>query len=155
MVAPHNPTGAWEVEVQNVLILNEAQSLPFHTDVKEISENLRLRYRYLDLRRPQMQNLLHLRHRVLQLTRQYFSQNGFWEVETPYLYKSTPEGARDFLVPARLMPGHFYALTQSPQLLKQMLMVSGVERYFQVVRCFRDEDLRADRQPELLKWISK
>lgn len=146
---PSLQTGNIDVMVNNLVILNEAITPPFPLkDEIDTHEDLRLKYRYLDLRRPKLQKNLLLRHRMYQITRKYFDENNFVEIETPVLMKSTPEGARDFLVPSRLHKGKFYALPQSPQTYKQILMVAGFDRYFQIVKCFRDEDLRADRQPE-------
>src|SRR6266446_2402049 len=150
-VNPRIPTGEIEVLVSEMKVLNESRPLPFQIEGgadAEVDETLRLKYRYLDMRRASVLKGFQIRDLLCRAVRDYLHEHGFLEVETPFLTRSTPEGARDFLVPSRLQPGSFYALPQSPQLFKQLLMVAGFERYFQIVRCFRDEDLRRDRQPE-------
>src|SRR3981189_287523 len=146
---PKLATGDIEVLPQSLTVLNRAENLPFQLDAELSNEDLELTYRYFDLRRPRLSRNLQTRHRVIQATRQFLDLQGFLEIETPILSKSTPEGAREFLVPSRLIPNHFYALSQSPQQYKQLLMVGGVEKYFQLAKCFRDEDPRADRITEL------
>jgi aspartyl-tRNA synthetase len=146
---PNVPTGEIEVRATDVRVLNEAKTPPFQiSEDANVAEDTRLKYRYLDLRRPRLQHNIGLRHRIAMAIRKYFDEQGFWEIETPILTKSTPEGARDFLVPSRVHPGEFFALPQSPQIFKQILMIAGMDRYVQIVRCFRDEDQRADRQLE-------
>lgn len=146
---PNMKTGQIEIEVSKITVLNEAKTTPFDiSDDINASDDLRLQYRYLDLRRPEMLKALKIRNRITQAVHRYLDENNFLDIETPYLTRSTPEGARDYLVPSRVYPGHFYALPQSPQLFKQLLMGAGVDRYYQIARCFRDEDLRGDRQPE-------
>ena len=146
---PNMETGDIEIEATELRVLSKSETPPIYIkDNDNVSEDLRLKYRYLDLRKPSMQRNLVLRSKVARIVRNYLTDNNFVEIETPFLIKPSPEGARDYLVPSRVNPGKFYALPQSPQLFKQLLMVSGMDRYFQIVKCFRDEDLRADRQPE-------
>ncbi|HOI25129.1 MAG TPA: aspartate--tRNA ligase [Caldisericia bacterium] len=148
-INPQMKTGQIEIIVDKIEILSSANQLPFNVlNSQNVDENLRMKYRFIDLRNLEVMNSFKMRHEIMQSTRKFFTEQGFWEVDTPYLAKSTPEGARDFLVPSRIHSGHFYALTQSPQIFKQLLMMGGIDKYFQICRCFRDEDFRLDRQPE-------
>jgi aspartyl-tRNA synthetase len=147
-VNPEMPTGAVEIDVTDLRVLSEAEVPPFQVTDEDVGLDMRLKYRYIDLRRPEMQKIFQMRHKAAQVTRRYLSEEGYLEVETPVLINSSPEGARDFLVPSRMHPGQFYALPQSPQQMKQMLMIAGFDKYFQLAKCFRDEDFRADRQAE-------
>jgi len=153
---PRIPSGEIEVHADQVVVLNACLPLPFPVaEEAQVDERLRLQYRYIDLRRPRMAGNLLLRHRVVKFIRDFLDTRGFLEIDTPILANPTPEGARDYLVPSRLHSGSFYALPQSPQQFKQLCMVAGVDRYFQIARCFRDEDLRANRQPEFTQWSRK
>src|ERR1700748_2500683 len=146
VINPKLPTGEIEIRVKSMEVLSSSPTPPFTPDSHEtVNEERRLQYRYIDLRRPEMSQTLRTRYQVTKIMRDYLGERGFWEIETPFLTKSTPEGSRDFIVPSRLVPGSFYALPQSPQLFKQILMVGGVDKYMQIVRCFRDEDPRGDR----------
>ncbi len=146
-------SGQVEIDASEINLLNSSESLPFDIDdYHEVSEEIRLRYRYLDLRRPDMAKKIKMRSQITQYLRQFMNQHNFLEIETPMMTKTTPEGSRDYVVPSRTQPGKFFALAQSPQIFKQLLMVAGMERYYQIVRCFRDEDLRADRQPEFTQF---
>lgn len=149
-INPKIKTGQVEVQVSNIEIINKSETPPFAINEENVNvdENIRLKYRYLDLRRQELAQTFKMRHQTTRSIRQYLDDNGFFDIETPVLTKSTPEGARDYLVPSRVHEGEFYALPQSPQLFKQLLMISGFDKYYQIVKCFRDEDLRADRQPE-------
>ena len=149
-INPKIKTGQVEVQVSNIEIINKSETPPFSINEENVNvdENIRLKYRYLDLRRQELAQTFKMRHQTTRSIRQYLDNNGFFDIETPVLTKSTPEGARDYLVPSRVHEGEFYALPQSPQLFKQLLMISGFDKYYQIVKCFRDEDLRADRQPE-------
>lgn len=149
-VNPKIKTGQVEVQVTNIKVINKSETPPFSINEENVNvdENIRLKYRYLDLRRQELAQTFKMRHQITRSIRQYLDEEGFFDIETPVLTKSTPEGARDYLVPSRVHDGEFYALPQSPQLFKQLLMISGFDKYYQIVKCFRDEDLRADRQPE-------
>lgn len=149
-VNPKIKTGQVEVQVTNIKVINKSETPPFSINEENVNvdENIRLKYRYLDLRRQELAQTFKMRHQITRSIRQYLDDEGFFDIETPVLTKSTPEGARDYLVPSRVHDGEFYALPQSPQLFKQLLMISGFDKYYQIVKCFRDEDLRADRQPE-------
>lgn len=148
-VNPHIPSGEVEIAASDITLLNKSKPLPFNIDeYQEVSEEVRLKFRYLDLRRPEVAQRLKMRSYIIREIRRFLDERGFLDIETPMLTKSTPEGARDYLVPSRTHPGQFFALPQSPQIFKEILMVAGFDRYYQIVRCFRDEDLRADRQPE-------
>ncbi|MBH4638674.1 aspartate--tRNA ligase, partial [Staphylococcus aureus] len=156
-VNPKIKTGQVEVQVTNIKVINKSETPPFSINEENVNvdENIRLKYRYLDLRRQELAQTFKMRHQITRSIRQYLDDEGFFDIETPVLTKSTPEGARDYLVPSRVHDGEFYALPQSPQLFKQLLMISGFDKYYQIVKCFRDEDLRADRQPEFKKVVKE